>query len=558
MNGKEKQYQFNELLLHAIEGDLTPQQCELLNQTIIDEPDAVRHYLEFINLYSELSPYGRIGYISHRSSSDIQKYDLLLKSLASQESTSPSVDVQRSDPESQQSRIGKIEHGRVKYLSLNKASMVSILLSAAAVLLIMLFAYVVPSKSNIEVALLSESLNAKWGTTNMPTRTGTRISTADRGNLLDGIVEFTFDNGVEVILEGPSEVEFLTANEIRLHQGRLFTRVPKTGKGFTVAANNSRVIVFGTEFGVTASKEGSDELHVFKGITTLISGAQREEKTVQEVAAGEAKRVNQEDALVTDIELDKQRFVRHLETAQKLIWRGQNASVAGLMQGTNGLEFKPGVCGINPENGELTHRIELVMKTSNRRYVPVPENPFIDGVFSPVEGQVQITSLNHQSACPRVKDIYTHFVGVIYGPYTEEQFHLSNLSFDGQKYDTSQAPLVFLHSNLGITFDLQAAERMLGLEVVRFQSKAALRQLDQQPSAYVDVWIYVDGQPRLVQKEFASGSASMDIDLPLNENDRFLTLMVTDCSQRSENANLAHTEDCFFLMNPELVLSSRQ
>lgn len=77
MNGRE-QYKLNELLLYAVEGDLTGEQAEELNRLILHETDSVRYYFEFINLYSELSPYGRIGYIGEGYNSDIHKFDLLL------------------------------------------------------------------------------------------------------------------------------------------------------------------------------------------------------------------------------------------------------------------------------------------------------------------------------------------------------------------------------------------------------------------------------------------------------------------------------------------------
>lgn len=557
MTGHREHYHFNELLLCAIEGDLPQDQVEEFNRLILNDPENVRHYLELVNLYSELSPYGRIGYINSPSQSDPHQYDLLLKSLASQENTSPGIEIQKTDP-AQTAPAEKIRVDKVRYLSMNKTSLLSIFLSAAAVLFVVLFARFAPSKSNVEVALLTESLNARWGETNMPTRIGTRIATADHGTLVSGIVEFTFDNGVEVIIEGPSQFQFLTPNELRLNRGRLFTRVPKTGKGFSVAANNSRVIVFGTEFGVTASEDGNDELHVFKGTTTLIAGAQKEEKQVTQVSAGHARRVTHENASIAEIQLEKGLFAQNVHSSSGLIWRGENADLASLMVGQNGFSLNPGVYGINPENGDMSDQIKLVFSNSSRQFVPVPHVPFIDGVFSPVEGPVRITSTGLQFTCPKVKDIYTHFIGVIYGRYTEEQFHLSRLLFNGQRFDASTAPLVFLHSNLGITYDLSAAEKSMGLQIAGFRSEAALAEVKEQSEAFVDFWIYVDGQLKFVQKEWSSRSPSVALDIPIAPEDRFLTLIVTDCSQRSDDQAKSHAEDCFFLIRPRFVLTGEQ
>ena len=47
-------------------------------------------------------------------------------------------------------------------------------------------------------------------------------------------------------------------------------------------------------------------------------------------------------------------------------------------------------------------------------------------------------------------------------------------------------------------------------------------------AVYADVWVFVDGQVRFRRREITRFNGAMPIAIPINDNDRFLTLVATD------------------------------
>jgi hypothetical protein len=92
MKDVNKQFKLNELLLHALESDMEQTQIDELNALIVNDPDSVKDYLEFIDLYSALSPYGDVGRITESADGQgPQTYDRFLQSMAQEEITAPNI-----------------------------------------------------------------------------------------------------------------------------------------------------------------------------------------------------------------------------------------------------------------------------------------------------------------------------------------------------------------------------------------------------------------------------------------------------------------------------------
>jgi hypothetical protein len=80
-----------------------------------------------------------------------------------------------------------------------------------------------------------------------------------------GLAEIRFRAGASVILQGPTRVELLSGNSVRLLVGKLAARVSRPATGFEVHAPAGKVIDRGTEFGVSVTPEGLTEVQVFAG-----------------------------------------------------------------------------------------------------------------------------------------------------------------------------------------------------------------------------------------------------------------------------------------------------
>ncbi|MCG8701037.1 MAG: NPCBM/NEW2 domain-containing protein, partial [Bacteroidales bacterium] len=117
---------------------------------------------------------------------------------------------------------------------------------------------------------------------------------------------------------------------------------------------------------------------------------------------------------------------------------------------------------------------------------------------------------------------------------------------------------ILAHSNLGLTFDLEALRRDFpGTEILSFRSRIAL-------SGYVvdeislpngtstppqaDFYILLDGVECLRKKGVMAKSGMIDIDVPIDSQARFLTLITTD----GDDGSIDH-DYCVFVQ-PELLL----
>ena len=71
--------------------------------------------------------------------------------------------------------------------------------------------------------------------------------------------------GVQLVVEGPADLEFVSVERVLCHRGRLRARVPAGAEGFIVSGSGSAVIDLGTEFGMNVEPDGTMRGRVFEG-----------------------------------------------------------------------------------------------------------------------------------------------------------------------------------------------------------------------------------------------------------------------------------------------------
>jgi FecR protein len=91
-----------------------------------------------------------------------------------------------------------------------------------------------------------------------------------------GLAEVEFDRGARVILNGPSALEMVSDNEVRLLSGSITVKVPVAAHGFTVHSPQGKVVDLGTEFGVSVDGPATTSVRVFSGALTAASGDGRD------------------------------------------------------------------------------------------------------------------------------------------------------------------------------------------------------------------------------------------------------------------------------------------
>lgn len=202
--------------------------------------------------------------------------------------------------------------------------------------------------------------------------------------------------------------------------------------------------------------------------------------------------------------------------------------LADIVGGGDGTGTGVNGAGINPLDGSTTPLGVFTYTQTNDSSVYHPVvHPFIDGVFIPDGG-----------AGPNILDSAGHTFGAF--PNTDSN------SWDVIRYGTNQnsgnqlnfinynaAPnnMIGLHANKGITFDLDAMELAhAGLTATHFSAVAGMTRFGGGMSGgfgTADFWVFLDGVLQTSQVN-ATGGVGYLIDLNLNPNSRFLTLVSTD------------------------------
>jgi hypothetical protein len=528
----ESGYDLGELILLALDGKITAEQHAHLQDRLIHDPEARDYYFEFLTTYAGFSPYEGSAVSFLRPESAAEGYSGLLSELAEDEKVAPAVEIAADEAEEAPpvELIQKVRRQPIG-LQFNKASIFSIAASAAVILIIVLFDHFVPRRTGQEVATLSDSINAKWADSSFALHSGARLMDSDPAFMLrEGYAALHFDNNAKIVIEGPAEFQVLSGDRIRLNYGLLYAAIPDTAHGFTVQTAHARVIDLGTEFGVKESLDGETEIHVIKGgvqLTAKLNG--KEFDTV--VSDGLAMQVSARLERIREITFNRLLFARKIDSPSGLVWRGlMTVDLADVVGGGNGRGTGRTEIGIDPLSGQRCDYYSRD-RQGDRRYVPVPEDRYIDGVFVPQGDVTQIVStMGHVfEECPVTNNIF--YAGIFTGSGKNlADYHRrpAQASLGGRLYGTLEYPSIFMHANLGITFDLDAIRSDLpGFTVERFVSDAGLSS-DTPRQGNVDMWVLVDGQVRYSSLSFREKGKAISIDIPLRSSDRFLSLVVTD------------------------------
>lgn len=117
------------------------------------------------------------------------------------------------------------------------------------------------------VALLTQVVDANWRGTHQP-RAG-NILPAGRLQLTSGLAQLEFYSGAQVILEGPADLELISANRAVCRSGRIRAWVPPQARGFQVMSPEFELIDLGTEFGMDVGGNAGSKVEVFDGEVEL-------------------------------------------------------------------------------------------------------------------------------------------------------------------------------------------------------------------------------------------------------------------------------------------------
>lgn len=561
MTKKEPQFveQLTHLFVLSMEGTIRPEQFERLMNLLKTNAAAREYYYDFVASVVGMS---HLGILSERNEAEEtwpsrQLWNELLRC----EQSAPALELPPCPPKTEETKKPK----RVRSSStVNKLSLVSLLISSAALFFVIAYGFLASIGRGVEVATLSDCLDAQWANAAGPVERGMRMVTGDEQWLLrEGYAELVFDNQARVVLEGPAEFQILASDRIGLTYGKVYVQAPGEAAGFSVYTPDAKIIDLGTEFGVEADIRGATQVHVLKGKTMLIAG--KSERVNLEIPQGTAKQVAAGTGQVLDIDCQSGYFVRAIHSESRWIWRGQNFCLADLVGGGNGLGT--GIRGscIDTTTGQWKKDSYLPADSttirpgthmvSDHRFHPVRTNPFVDGVFIPdgEYGPVQITSQGHLFGdFPDTSGL--GWGGIV---YPDQTLLTRPVRLNSVSYGLPGKGALFMHGNAGITFDLEAIRAACpGMTIRRFQAVYGIADeyLDGGGCpAYSDFWVLVDGRVRFVRKGVKIHQGGT-ISVPLSNQDRFLTLVTTDGGKGSpEYDNRTSFNDWSLFGEPSLV-----
>ena len=416
-------------------------------------------------------------------------------------------------------------------------------------------------------AIITDSINANWLNVNISPVIGSELSSEQgKYTLREGIAKLRFDSGAQVTIEAPTRFEILSDNKIRLDNGRIYAKVPKEAIGFSVVTPKCFIVDLGTEFGVQVDRHGGTELHVNKG-RTVVASENGKDKYTLEVAAGSACIVD-EASQIHKITCQQELFVREINHDTRMVWKGDTQiNLADIVGGGNGWGNNTFVAAINPNTGILG-----VYNTSQRKgdgsysKITTAPHPYIDGVFVPQDSSQKISSQGHNfSDCPKTNGQYyaeiVNGTGLkMYDSNNRPNIHNENIT----NSQSSEYPSIVMHSNSGITFDLDKIRQDLPSgNISRFTTNTGLsiyRPTQNRRSSYIPrkakarIWVLLDGKTAFTKEVDQPGIATtVDIEIP--ETVKYLTLVVTDSSdtEKSDLVNIdSNDSDWCIFANPEL------
>lgn len=515
------QKEIDELLYLMLENAASAEQVERMNSLLASSTENQQYAADYYFITAALRKTNAIPSASLGTQNEVNEQYNLLLDLAREERIAPVLDIETlyDNPEfpGKKVQVSKAV-GKVNRLSVGIA-----IASLAALLLMLAYVRTVPPRES--VAVLVDSINPRWQNSQEDIQAGFLFYNTDVPRTLkDGMLEIEFDYGATVVIEGPCEFTCKSDNQLFLNYGRVYARVPQQATGFTVETSNARIVDMGTEFGVRVNVDRSTELHVMKGYTTLVAG-KKKDKEAFAVLQGQAREVNPDGDSVKEVPLEENAFVQQINSKTGLVRKGQKSiDLADILGGGNGFGTGHPNLSIDPVSGDTQLVIES-NRVADNTYRPISGNPFIDGIFVPNGEKKQVvSSAGHIfGECPETRGNY--YTGLIHTPVRIDN---AEIVLGNVNYSQSESTCLFLHANLGVTYDLSAIRAQLSdVKINRFQSTIGIS--DSSPrECNADFWVLIDGAVRYRKVNVREKGVIDFVDIPLSEQDRFLTLVATD------------------------------
>ncbi|AQQ08390.1 FecR protein [Sedimentisphaera cyanobacteriorum] len=538
---KQEIYKLYIKIVSAIEVDLSDKERAELLRTVSSDSDAAYYYSRFMEMYSMMSS---------------QEGSCIIKSLIESDedlSVSDAVNIdksiidrileeQKNAQPINKNRQEQKHHNSVKRNQLNspdsfrqkrqisKINLYSAIAGAAAMLFLFIYANFIYRPA---VAYVKDSIDVYSAEKNLSNDQGLKPGGY---SLSEGILKIKFEKGTEAILEAPAMFTLVSPGEIILEYGRLNANVPPDGKGFIVKTKNAVIKDLSTQFGVEVGHLADCKVYVHKGSVELSSDkSSNAEHSIEHFAEilrqYQAVEFNESRGLA-DVEYPETGYVRDFSSEDSFVWRGESFSLSAAVSGKNGFKFESGNKVIDLSDGKIKP-IESCYKgwrVAQDTFNEVEGSKYIDSVFVPQKDKngckISTSGITFES--------FSNSESAFWAPVSGEPvvWNISDNQPGGVFVDVETGyddPVIFMHSNSGITFDLQALRKKYPSLRPSFFQTIYQTAINRSGTGAFRYWVFVDGE--VVSDGFQPGTndfLNRKISVPLNQNSRFLTLAITD------------------------------
>ncbi len=295
MTPQDNDKSMNALVHDALYGVITPEKFQQLDELIIEQPDIVDEYLDFIELYSLLQQKAESDQSDAKMNVE-QWYREILELNEKQELQKSQIEYQSRKKQIEEMANTQLnqylaQQNRDIAVANQDSNAVSIPLQTFKITVIAMAACLMFSaclwwyfqvRHPVQVATIIDSYQAQWDA-----EPGSTLENQEY-HLIGGLAEIEFNDGAKIILEGPAEIKFESANGAELKSGKLIANVPLQASGFIINTPSAKFVDRGTSFGVAVTSESST-LSVFEGeVAIALVGSNPE--NYKNVYAGQSKR----------------------------------------------------------------------------------------------------------------------------------------------------------------------------------------------------------------------------------------------------------------------------
>ncbi len=306
----------NELIEAMLDKSITPQQCSLLQQYLLDSAQARQYYLDYVLMCTILR--------QNSSNYSTGIYQAQEQNKSDSYEINPFREIIEKELEQAQSNSQQYEHCPQSETVIihNARSAISFhgickVLGAIAAIIAIVFILEFSARLSEQrqpvsnhIAFLNDSIDAQWR--QEPLSNHLRPGLLE---LLSGLAEIKMNDGSIVVLEGPCIIRLEASDQILLEQGRILARCDDN-IGFTVHTPLATIVDYGTEFGVVVEDGGQTRAFVFEGQVDFRAGSQvKVYPSSMRLYAGQAATLDSNNVVYYFGEND--RFVHNLKQHQE-------------------------------------------------------------------------------------------------------------------------------------------------------------------------------------------------------------------------------------------------